>query len=242
MRHSVCLYSWQWRVAQQHTHTHTKNALLCFHCYIGYANAPQCYVTPSLLILLHSSYAFLTPESCSWQGMCNFGPLPPCGWLSVLIIISVNSAANLSVHNAEAACSSRTSVWTFNTALCQNRIIQYDVSSVCDVDPHLQFSLLVWRNFLDSGYRRLQGFISLQSSCGAMVVCITGVQKPRALVRRGDLFVFTVAPHICHVTLLALRILWWLLDNWEICATSVWFRVFWRGMRIPYYLQGNEFV
>jgi len=144
-------------------------------------------------------YAFLRSESCRWQGMCNFGPLPPRGWWSVLITTSVNSAPALSIHNAEAACSSQTSVWTFNTAPCQNRVIQYDVCSVCDVDPHLQFSLLVGRNFLDSGYRRFQGFISLLSSCGVVVICITGVQKRRALVHRGDLFVFTVAPHICHV-------------------------------------------
>jgi len=83
-----------------------------------------------------------------------------------------------------------------------------------------------------------------------VVVCITVVQKPRAVARRGDSFVFTVAPHIygfkvwdlLHVILLAFRILWWLLDKWEICAPSVWFRVFWRGMWLPYYLEGNNLV
>jgi hypothetical protein len=35
---STNYFSWQWRVAQQHT----LNALPCFHC-SGYSNAPQCY-------------------------------------------------------------------------------------------------------------------------------------------------------------------------------------------------------
>jgi hypothetical protein len=40
VKHSIFLYSWLWRVAQQYS----DNDALCFHCNNGHANAPKCYV------------------------------------------------------------------------------------------------------------------------------------------------------------------------------------------------------
>jgi hypothetical protein len=47
VQHSICLHSWQWRVAQQHI----QKALLCFYWNNGYANAPQWHGTRTLPIL-----------------------------------------------------------------------------------------------------------------------------------------------------------------------------------------------
>jgi len=47
VQHTIFLYSWQWPVDQQHT----QNEFLLFHLNSGYANASQCYVKHTLLIL-----------------------------------------------------------------------------------------------------------------------------------------------------------------------------------------------
>ena len=67
VQHMIFLNTWQSHLTLQHT----QNALLLFHCNIGYANAPQCYVIHilSVLFLLYSSVKYIScsPYWSTWQ-------------------------------------------------------------------------------------------------------------------------------------------------------------------------------